>query len=162
MQEDVMTKDEFLYALKRALAGEVSAEVFNENMRYYEEYISSELQKGKREIEVMRSLGDPHLIAKTIIETSSGNYGNFYTEERYDSYTTDSETDRDEDYINRNGKGGKMHILSGWKATVFLIAVFLLLVLILLLIMSAIGTLIYFLGPVFLILVLIWLILSRE
>ena len=32
MQEEILTKDEFLYALKRALSGEVSPEVFNENI----------------------------------------------------------------------------------------------------------------------------------
>ena len=58
-----MTKQEFLSGLETALSGEVSQQVFLENMRYYQGYIEDELQKGRSEAEVLEELGSPRLIA---------------------------------------------------------------------------------------------------
>lgn len=67
-----MDRQEFLNTLRQALAGEVSAETINENLNYYNEYIVAEVRKGRTEPEVMQGLGDPRLIAKTIIDTQGG------------------------------------------------------------------------------------------
>ena len=65
-----MTKQEFLSGLETALSGEVSQQVFLENMRYYQGYIKDELQKGRSEAEVLEELGSPRLIARTIIDAA--------------------------------------------------------------------------------------------
>ena len=65
-----MTKNEFLDKLKMALTGKVSAALVEENMTYYGEYIDSQIRTGKSEKEVMDLLGDPRLIAKTIVQTN--------------------------------------------------------------------------------------------
>lgn len=65
-----MTKQEFLSGLETALSGEVSQQVFLENMRYYQGYIEDELQKGRSEAEVLEELGSPRLIARTIIDAA--------------------------------------------------------------------------------------------
>ena len=68
-----MTKYEFLNDLKASLIGNVSGQIINENMQYYDEYIAGEVRKGKTEAEVLNELGDPRLIARTIIDTKGDN-----------------------------------------------------------------------------------------
>lgn len=75
-----MTKQEFLEKLRVSLNGKVAANQVEEHVRYYEDYINVEIRKGRDEEEVMAALGEPRLIAKTIVETSSKSqsfgYGN--------------------------------------------------------------------------------------
>ena len=63
-----MRKTEFLQELREALDGEVSASVIQSNISYYDQYISQEAAKGRREEEVIEEIGSPRLIAKTIID----------------------------------------------------------------------------------------------
>ena len=65
-----MRKDEFLQTLRRALNGNVPPRVVEENVRYYDGYISDEVRKGRSEEEVIEEIGDPRLIARTIIDSS--------------------------------------------------------------------------------------------
>ena len=65
-----MTKTEFLDILKESLSGKISASLLQENMAYYNEYIDSQIRMGKSEQAVMESLGDPRLIARTIVQTN--------------------------------------------------------------------------------------------
>lgn len=65
-----MTRFEFSHQLRKALSGRVSHSVVNENVAYYENYIDAEIKKGRSEKEVLEELGDPRLIAKTIIGTA--------------------------------------------------------------------------------------------
>ena len=58
-----MTKQEFLEKLRLALNGRVSPAQLMENLSYYEDYINTEIRKGKGEEEVLAGLGDPRLIA---------------------------------------------------------------------------------------------------
>ncbi len=74
-----MTKYQFLDTLRTALNGKVGQELLAENMRYYEDYINTEIRKGKSEEEVLDALGDPRLIARTIVETKGGS-GAWYEE----------------------------------------------------------------------------------
>ena len=68
----IMEKQEFLDKLRLALNGRVAAETVSDTLTYYEDYINTEIRKGRSEEEVMNSLGDPRLIARTIIETKGG------------------------------------------------------------------------------------------
>ena len=43
-----------------------------EKLRYYDDYIRSERQKGRSEADIMDELGDPRLIARTILDTTPG------------------------------------------------------------------------------------------
>lgn len=70
-----MEKQEFLDNLRLALRGRVTPEVMTDTMNYYEEYINTELRLGKHPDEVMEALGDPRLIARTIVETKGGRNG---------------------------------------------------------------------------------------
>ena len=67
-----MNTGEFLSRLEDALRGKVANQVIEANLQYYRDYITGEIRKGRTEEQVMDDLGDPRLIARTIIETQGG------------------------------------------------------------------------------------------
>ena len=67
-----MTKETFLSQLGSALSGNMDSGKVNENLRYYSEYISGEVQGGKTEEEVLQMLGDPWILARTLIDADNG------------------------------------------------------------------------------------------
>lgn len=77
-----MNKQDFLNSLRAALGSELSVNLVEDNVRYYEEYINSEIRMGKSEEEVLNMLGNPKLIARSIIEARKNAEGNTteYTE----------------------------------------------------------------------------------
>ena len=79
-----MNRQEFIDKLQEALAGEISAGDLQSNLAYYRDYISSEISRGRTEEEVMAELGDPRLIARTIIDaqTAEEESHGYYREER--------------------------------------------------------------------------------
>lgn len=92
-----MSKYEFLNILKETLEGEVTQQVIDENLLYYTNYIDGELRKGKGETDVLTMLGEPRLIAKTIIDTNDSVRSNR-------TYTYSNETEQ-EDHNNSMKKG---------------------------------------------------------
>jgi len=61
-----MNKKEFLDILREALKGEVTQSNLEQNILYYDQYIGT---KSKEEEEkILQGLGDPRLIAKSIVE----------------------------------------------------------------------------------------------
>ena len=85
-----MSKEEFLRELEEALAGDVPEAVIRDNVSYYGSYLSQEMAKGRSVEEIVGEIGEPFIIAKTIIEhcEASGEcagdcgYGNY--QESYD------------------------------------------------------------------------------
>lgn len=65
-----MNKGMFLERLRVSLSGKVSAGIVEENVAYYEDYINTQVRMGNTEEAVLNSLGDPRLLAKTIVMTS--------------------------------------------------------------------------------------------
>lgn len=94
--EQIMRQDEFINCFREALIGKVPEQIIQDNVNYYKDYISSQIRSGKSESEVLRSLGDPRLLAKTIEESNkfagnsagngyySNNSGNGYYSNDYD------------------------------------------------------------------------------
>ncbi len=64
-----MDKTEFLEQLRQSLSGRIEAYKVTENVRYYEDYINTQIRMGKTEEEVLGELGSPRLIARTIADT---------------------------------------------------------------------------------------------
>lgn len=77
-----MSKTEFLQELKSELEGRVPHSLIQENLRYYDSYISDETAKGIPETEVIENLGGPRIIARTIVDAALD------TEDRPDGYQT--------------------------------------------------------------------------
>lgn len=63
-----MTKQEFLDTLRRSLARELSESEVADNINYYWNYMEEQIASGKSEEQVLRELGDPRLIARTILQ----------------------------------------------------------------------------------------------
>ena len=81
-----MNKTEFLQQLREALATDLSSRTVEENIRYYSQYISDEERKGRTEEEILNELGDPWLIAKTIINTGVPEEKNAYDSSENNDY----------------------------------------------------------------------------
>ena len=74
-----MNKLQFLEILGQKLSEELPRSQVISNLQYYESYIDGAVQAGKSEKEVLEELGDPHLIARTIMDTQTGEA--FYEEQ---------------------------------------------------------------------------------
>ncbi|MBE5883609.1 MAG: DUF1700 domain-containing protein [Lachnospiraceae bacterium] len=133
-----MTKQKFIERLRSALNGRVSSNAVIENVNYYEDYINTEVRKGRTETEVLQSLGDPRLIARTIIETNGRNeqaeQGTEYQNSGY----------RNADYQGggyKEQESQKRFHLPGWLWLIIII-------LIVVVILSAVMSILSFLAPV--------------
>ncbi len=102
-----MNREEFLQKLQEALSGEVPPEVVRDNLQYYSSYIHAERQKGRGEAEIMDELGDPRLIARTIMDTTpgggSGEFPEYHSLFGFDAFGS---ADSDEEVGSRDGYGG--------------------------------------------------------
>lgn len=67
-----MTSAEYISELKECLQGEVSAQIIQETVDYYGQYIIREVNSGKTEEQVIQELGSARLIAKSIIDAQAG------------------------------------------------------------------------------------------
>lgn len=77
-----MSKTEFLQGLKEELEGKVPHSVIQENLQYYDTYITEEVSGGADENAVIDGLGGPRIIARTIVDAV------FNTEDRPDGFDT--------------------------------------------------------------------------
>lgn len=86
-----MSKEDFLQGLQTALSGNVPPAVIQEQLRYYKDYIQTEQQSGRTETDVLEELGDPRLIARTIMDATPGAGEGAYEEYRpYGGYRESS------------------------------------------------------------------------
>lgn len=64
-----MNKNDYLASLRSYLNGRISDAEVNSNIDYYSAYIDGEVSRGRSEEEVLDELGDPGLIARTLIDS---------------------------------------------------------------------------------------------
>ncbi|MBQ9437723.1 MAG: DUF1700 domain-containing protein [Lachnospiraceae bacterium] len=62
-----MDKKAFVQELRRSLTGKIPQDAMERHVRYYEDYIDIRERTGDLPEELMEKLGDPRLLAKTII-----------------------------------------------------------------------------------------------
>ena len=67
-----MGRREFLEILRGQLSGQMAQGKAAAHVRYYEDYIQSQVRSGRSETDVLAELGDPRLIARTLIDTDDG------------------------------------------------------------------------------------------
>ena len=104
-----MTKQIFIDSLRRSLSGSLDYTVVNEHVQYYSDYIDAQIRQGKSEGQVMEELGDPRLIAKTLL-----GMGNAQTvTEEYVEET--KSTEKDYKHFNINGKNIR---IPSWLLTI--------------------------------------------
>lgn len=105
-----MTRNEFIDTLQRALAGSLNSSSVNENIRYYQDYIDVQIRLGQSEEEVISSLGDPRLLAKTI--TEAGKLEGCAGYQEYDEVYEEGYEEKERSGFG--GKGGKVYHMPGW------------------------------------------------
>lgn len=116
---------EFLDKLRQNLTGRVDQTTINETVQYYQEYFETQMRSGREEMEILSSLGDPRLLAKTIIQTQSQTQTEYVNEE----YT--EQTERTDHHVTLQFGNHSIH-MPRWMVRVLLaIAGVLLVVLIL-------------------------------
>lgn len=81
-----MSKQEFLDRLRMSLSSQMTAAQVSEHLRFYEDYINTEMRKGSSEASVLQMLGDPRLIARTIVDASDVDSGAEQSYERHDQH----------------------------------------------------------------------------
>ena len=81
-----MSRAQFLEILRDQLAGQMHEGKVAAHVRYYEDYIQSQVRGGRSEEEGLAELGDPRLIAKTLLDTDTDD-----GKSRYEEYSTYSE-----------------------------------------------------------------------
>jgi uncharacterized membrane protein len=153
--DNSLRKDEFLNILKETLSGEISPESMRRNINYYDQYIGS---NPKEEEKIVEELGDPRLIAKTIIDTDriakeKGKHTGGNDDQRY-SY--DRQDNGEENHQKRNSQRTTLFNNIQWHhKAIFFFAILLFLIIILILGRFIIGILFTFGIPILLIFLLL-------
>ncbi len=152
-----MNREEFISELRESLNGNVSREVIEDTISYYNDYIRDAINNGASEEEVLGALGRGSFIAKTIIEANN---------KKETVHKTRSEDNNSEKgfhaEFNDDGtadiKYGKFK-LSSWYGKVFIIlAAVLLIGVIFAVIAGLFAIIINVILPIALLLVVIWII----
>lgn len=158
-----MNKQEFIDRLRAALNGRISPALVAENVNFYEDYINVEIRKGKTEEEVLNALGDPRLIARTIVETNGGDGSNAYQSAEYQESGYQNTDYQNTGYQNTGYQKSdyqdtaKSFHIPGWLWAIIVI-------LIVVLVLSAVFSLLSFLLPILIpvLLVLFFVKLFRD
>lgn len=114
-----MTKREFLDLLESSLKGQIPPSAVASNLQYYRDYIAGEVAKGRSEESVLEELGDPRLIARTIL-SAAGAAGERGFEE------SGRETGRRGRNSYQGNQNGRSSHGSAWKWILLLLVVMLL------------------------------------
>lgn len=131
-----MSKTEFLDILYNQLSGQMPEGSVAAHVQYYRNYIEDEQQKGRTETDILNDLGDPRLIARTLLDTEVG-VGNPQNGSTYSAIYNEADSDYNEYDSSDSARGHvKKHSfkldLSTWygKVAVILIAAVVLLLLV--------------------------------
>ena len=172
-----MSKNEFIQGLEAALSGNVPPETVRENLIYYRDYIRTELEKGRTEQDIMDELGDPRLIARTIMDTTPGaeegafepyHFRGFFGEgsqtgsySQGSGYGQDSSYSQNDGYTQGSGSRGHVHYydLNKWYWKLALVVILFLVISVVFSIMGGVFyLLIRFSGPILMCLIIYWIV----
>ena len=165
-----MSKEEFLQELAEALAGDVPESVIRDNVSYYGSYLSQEMAKGRTVEEIVGEIGEPFIIAKTIIEhceasgecSGEGGYESSRQESYYDSGSRSQ--GENQGYGNRS-PFSNMHYVDlnkwYWKLLAGVI-MFLILSLVFRVVGGVFALLIRFSGPLMMFFLVYWIIRNMR
>lgn len=133
-----MSRREFLEILRSQLSGQMSQGKAAAHVRYYEDYIQSQVHNGRSEEELLAELGDPRLIARTLIDTDDGT--EVYDESGYteESYGADDYADSSAGSTTGRTRSYKLD-LSTWYGKAIVIAVAVVIVILLTTVLVAVA-----------------------
>lgn len=101
-----MNKAQFLEILGQKLSEELPRNRVISNLQYYESYIDGAIRAGKSEREVLEELGDPYMIAHTILDTETGEafYEQQFAEDAVFTQTETTFAEKDGKYTAETGE----------------------------------------------------------
>ncbi|MDO4474488.1 MAG: DUF1700 domain-containing protein [Eubacteriales bacterium] len=143
-----MRKNEFLSRLKEALENDLDSKAVQENVTYYTSYINEEIAKGRSESEVIEELGDPWVLARSVIDMaeSQGETTNNSNQNSY-NYGYGNADRNESSQQNSSNNGGNIHVFSAdswWKKLLFVVGI----IGIVFLVVSVIGGVLSILSPI--------------
>lgn len=150
-----MARSEFLAKLKEALENDLNGRIVQENIEYYNSYIMDEVSKGKSEETVIAELGDPWIIARSIIEMAEGTERNGDGHSPYEEQRRPKSSGQTyEQNYKGQSNGPRVHMLgldTWWKKLLLILGI----AGVLLIVIAVIGGIVSLLMPVILPLVLV-------
>ena len=150
-----MNRGEFLSLLRESLEGVIPMEEVEKNITFYRDYFE---EAGKSEKEVIEELGDPRLIARTIVDAykaSKGPMADYYTEQARSEYSRERSGQYDS-YENKTEGGLAWYERAlGWVILIGVLAV------VLVLVANIIGIFVGFVLPVLLVVILIKIMIEQ-
>lgn len=149
-----MDRREFMEKLQRALAGGLNSSMVADNMRFYQDYIDSEIRKGRTEEEILESLGDPRLLAKSIIEANKRAGESYGSNREYDEEAAGFGSQaRNASDIYNGGEPRHRWVIPGW--------LFMVIATVIVLIFIGVATsLLYIFSPVIIVVLVVLLVVK--
>ena len=133
-----MSRREFLETLRGQLTGQMAQGKAAAHVRYYEDYIQSQVRSGRSEADVLAELGDPRLIARTLIDTDDGT--EVYDESGYAEESYGSDDYAGNSTRNAAGKTKSFKLdLSTWYGKAIVIAIAVIIVILLATVLVAVA-----------------------
>lgn len=82
-----MTKQDFLDKLRTSLSNDFAAAEVQEQVSYYSDYINGEIARGRSESDVIAELGDPWIIARSLVNSKADQMESIEDGDGYTSYS---------------------------------------------------------------------------
>jgi uncharacterized membrane protein len=147
--------------LRQSLNGEVSSDIIEQNIKYYDQYISS--RSPQEEARILEELGNPRLIAKTIIESekAAGNKGRSYGRENNSSgYEAENDVHSEQGRSNK----GRMSFTTNlsWRVKLTLILILIIVIILVVVIGRIILGILFTFGVPILLVVLLLAMLKKR
>lgn len=136
-----MNREEFLEILNTQLEGSIPSNEIARHLAYYNNFITQKIRQGKSEKDILNELGDPRLIAKTLIDTED--VPNIYGYQQSYAYSAEEagpDSFSQEDAPEEETQSTKEihHLdLSSWKGKLLLAAEILILLAVIFAVISA-------------------------
>lgn len=129
-----MNREEFLEILNIQLQGEIPSNEISQHLSYYKFFIQQKVDQGLPEAQVLEELGDPRLIAKTLIDTEDipniQGYRQSYSYSAEESnpetsHQNDQRSFQEDDFQKNARQPGSIHRLdlTTWQGKLAVIAV---------------------------------------
>lgn len=154
-----MNKLEFLNGLRQALVLKMDENKIQEQIKYYEDYIESEVHQGRTEAEVVAELGDPWILAKNLA-TNSVEESVYIQHETLNEYG-DVESEHRTEGRNAKGKSFVWKSNSTLGCWIFAIIFILIVFGILYLLVGAVSVLAPYLVPIIIVMIIVRFIQKR-
>lgn len=150
-----MDRGEFLSLLRESLEGFIPREEVEKNIGFYRNYFE---ESAKSDGEVIEELGDPRLIAKTIIDAykaSKGPMADYYTEQARSEYSRERSETYDDSRQEQNTSYQYGKKIMWYHKAIFWAVIVLIISVVIMLAATVVGVFVTYILPVLLLLLVI-------